>query len=84
MIRLSVDYGYDLHTVSITEAIWVQIERGQSVVVEGQGFPVEGVMEKDQWAFNHGVVGAVQVGTETGRDVFEGYLLDAEVTVHHL
>lgn len=82
MVRVTVDYGYDLHIISITDAIFAKIQAGQPVVVEGQGFPVEGVMEQDQWVFNCGAVGAVQVMTDEGREVFEGDLGDAEVAVH--
>lgn len=78
---MTVNYGFDLHSISITEAVFAQIQAGLPVIVEGQGFPVEGVMELDQWAFNYGAVGAVHVTTDTGRDVFEGNLGDAEVDV---
>jgi hypothetical protein len=78
---VTVNYGFDLHSISITEAVFAQIQAGLPVIVEGQGFPVEGVMELDQWAFNYGAVGAVHVTTDTGRDVFEGNLGDAEVDV---
>ena len=84
MIRLTVDFGNDLHTIIISETMWGQIERGKPVVVEGQGFPVEGVIEPERWAFNHGTVGAVYGSTDEGREVFEGYLGDAEVAVKGL
>ena len=51
------------------------------MVVEGQGFPVEGAWERDLWAFNYGAVGAVHVMTDEGREVFDGNLQDAEVDV---
>lgn len=79
---MTVDYGYDLQTISITDAIFAKIQAGQPVVVEGQGFQVEGAWERDQWAFNHGTVGAVRVMTDTGREVFEGGFGGAEVVVH--
>lgn len=79
---MTVDYGYDLHAIRLMEAVFAQIQVGQPVVVEGQGFPVEGVLEQDLWAFNYGAVGAVHVTTDTGREVFEGGLGDAEVAVH--
>lgn len=81
MLRVTVDYGYDVHSVSIPEAVFAQIQAGQPVVVEGQGFPVEGVMERDQWTFNCGAVGSVHVVTDEGREVFDGGLGDAEVDV---
>ena len=82
MVRVTVDYGYDVHSISITEAVFAQIQAGQPVVIEGQGFPVEGVMEQDLWEFNYGAVGAVHVMTDEGREVFEGGVVDAEVAVH--
>lgn len=57
---VTVDFGYDLHAIRIVEGTFAQIRAGQPVVVEGQGFPVEGALEKDQWAFNYGALGAVQ------------------------
>ncbi len=81
---MRVDFGYDVHAISISEATFAQIQAGLPVIVEGQGFPVEGVMEVDDWAFNYGTVGAVHVSTDTGREVFEGNLGDAEVAVQEV
>jgi hypothetical protein len=78
---VTVDYGFDMHSISITETAFAQIQAGHPLVVEGQGVPVEGFMEQDEWAFNYGTVGAVHVSTDTGREVFEGNLGDAEVEV---
>ncbi len=84
MVRVTVDFGYDLHRISISETTFAKVQAGHPVIVEGQGFPVEGVMEQDAWAFNYGVAGAVRVMTDTGREVFEGKLGDAEVAVHRV
>lgn len=78
---MSVDFGYDVHAISISEAVFTKIQTGKPVTVQGQGFPVEGVMELDDWAFNFCAIGAVHVTTDTGRDVFEGNIGDAEVDV---
>ena len=78
---MTVDFGYDLHRISISETVFAQIQAGQAVTIEGQGFPVEGVMEQDEWAFNCGAEGAIHVSTVEGRDVFEGNLGDAGVDV---
>jgi len=43
-----VNYGYDVHAISISEATFAQIQTGMPVTVQGQGFPVEGVMEQDE------------------------------------
>lgn len=79
---MTVDFGFDLHMISIAEADFAQIQRDMPLTLQGQGFPVEGVIEPDEWAFNHGVLGAVLVLTDSGRHVFEGGLGDAEVAVH--
>ena len=79
---MTVDNGYDLHGISLSEVAFAQIQAGMPVTLQGQGFPVEGVMEEDEWFFNHGALGAVCVVTDTGRDVFAGGLWDAEATVH--
>jgi hypothetical protein len=78
---VTVDFGFDLHRISISEIAFAKIQAGMPVTLQGQGFPVEGVMEVDEWAFNCGTVGAVHVSTDTGREVFEGNLRDAEVDV---
>lgn len=80
---MTVDFGYDLHSISIEELVFAKIRAGEPVAAEGQGFPVEGVLEQDQWAFNWGAVGAVHVFTDEGREVFEGDLGDDEVVIHH-
>ncbi len=76
-----MDYGYDLHTIRISEAAFAQIQSGKPVTVQGQGFPVEGTTEQDHWSFNESVPGAIYVSTDEGREVFVGNLRDAEVAV---
>ncbi|MFZ1376363.1 MAG: hypothetical protein WAS25_07195 [Geothrix sp.] len=81
---MTVDYGFDLHTISISEAVFAQVRTSVPVTLQGQGFPVEWVMEQDEWSFNCGAPGALHVFTDTGRDVFEGSLGDAEVAVQEV
>lgn len=81
LVRVVVDFGYDLHAIYISETTFSLIQAGKPLVVEGQGFQVEGVLEQDEWAFNFGAVGAIHVSTVEGRDVFEGNLGDAEVDI---
>ncbi len=54
-----VDNGYDLHRLITSRRTLAQIQTGKRVTIEGQGFLVEGVMELDEWAFNHGALGAI-------------------------
>lgn len=79
-----MDFGYDVHAISISAVTFAQIQTGKPVTVQGQGFPVEGTTEQDYWTFNEGVPGAIYVSTDEGRDVFEGNLRDAEVAVQGL
>lgn len=81
MARVVVDYGYDLHTLVLPRLTLAKIQAGEPMVVEGQGFPVEGELEQDHWTFNYGALGALHISTDTGREVFEGNLGDAEVGV---
>lgn len=74
-----MDYGFDLHEISISEAAFAQILAGQPVTLQGQGFSVEGGIEEDECSFNFGDVGAVHVSTVEGRDGFMGNIGDAEV-----
>ncbi len=79
--KVFVDNGFDQHSLVISVRTLARIQAGKPVILRGQGFPVEGVMERDHWCFNSRAFGSVQVVTDQGRDVFEGNLRDAEVAV---
>lgn len=76
--------GYDHHSLTLSGRTLARILAGTAMTLKGQGFPVEGFMEQDRWTFNQGTVGAVHVSTDEGREVFEGSLGDAEVTVRRI
>lgn len=73
--------GYDHHSLILSGRILARIQAGKPVTIHGQGFPVEGFLERDFWSFNSGALGAVHVFTDEGREVFEGDLGEAEVLV---
>lgn len=73
--------GYDQHGLTLSGRTLTRILAGKPVAIRGQGFPVEGVLEWDSWTFNHLVPGRIHIFTDTGREVFEGNLRDAEVAV---
>lgn len=79
--QVFVDNGFDQHSLVLSGRTLARIQAGKPVILRGQGFPVEGVMERDRWRFNSRVFGSVRVVTDEGRDVFEGNLRDAEVVV---
>jgi hypothetical protein len=51
-VRLTVNYGYDIHSIEVPASTWLQIQGGESMTVRGQGFFVEGEFSQDEWAFN--------------------------------
>ena len=71
-MRISVDYGYDIHSLEITASDWSKINAGEEVTVTGQGFPVEGEMEQDYWSFNFGQKGSFGIDCDSGRQVYDG------------
>lgn len=81
MAKVIVDNGFDQHSLVLSGRTLARIQAGKPVILRGQGFPVEGVMERDLWWFNARAFGSVQVVTDTGREVFDGNLRDAEVAV---
>lgn len=79
--KVFVDNGFDQHSLTLSGRTLTRIQAGKPVILRGQGFPVEGVLESDSWTFNHLVPGRIHVFTDTGREVFEGNLRDAEVAI---
>jgi hypothetical protein len=78
-VRLTVNYGYDIHSVEVPTSTWLQIQGGEAVTIEGQGFSVEGEFSQDEWAFNVRERGSLQVMAEDAREIFDGVLADISV-----
>ncbi len=81
-VRLTVNYGYDIHSVEVSASTWLQVQGGQAMSVQGQGFSVEGEFSQDEWAFNVRGRGSLQVTAEGAFDIFEGLVSD--ITVEYL
>ena len=79
-ITLTVNYGYDIHSVAVSRDEWERALRGEQVSFSGQGFYVEGVREDDYWRFNDPSPGDLEVGGEDGRQIFVGSLSDISVS----
>jgi hypothetical protein len=75
-VRLIVNYGYDIHSVEVPASTWLQIQGGEAVSVQGQGFSVEGEFSQDEWAFNVRGRGSLQVTAEGAFDIFDGAVSD--------
>ena len=53
MVRLTVDYGDDVHSIEIDEGTYARIKSGEKVEITGQGFVHEEDGEvPDTWIFN--------------------------------
>ncbi|WP_426611836.1 hypothetical protein [Bradyrhizobium sp. McL0616] len=53
MVRVTIDYGYDIHSIEISDVTYAAIKSGQKVTLEGQGFVHEEEGEVlDHWVFN--------------------------------
>ena len=78
-VRLTVNYGYDIHSTEVPVSTWLQIQGGESMTVRGQGFFVEGELSQDEWAFNVRGRGTLQVTGEGAFDIFDGLVSDITV-----
>ena len=80
-IEITVDYGYDIHSLEISDEELKDIQLGKKLEIEGRGFPVEGEMENDWWKFNTEEQGSIEVCGEGGRQIYLGNLSNEEVSV---
>jgi hypothetical protein len=71
-IRLTIDYGYDIHSIELSQRTLDRIEAGKHVTVKGQGFHADEGREQDYWAFNNKNGTKIEVYCDSGRDVFKG------------
>ena len=78
--RITVNYGYDIHSVTVTAKIVDQIQRGEAVTVRGKGFYIEGEKTKDIWSFNCTGPNALEVEGEDGYQIFVGEVTSATIT----
>jgi len=78
-VCLTVNYGYDIHSVVVPAGSWLQIQGGAPMTVQGQGFSVEGEFSQDEWAFNVRERGSLQVTAEGAFDIFDGAVSDLTV-----
>ena len=75
-MKIRVDYGYDSHSLEITDADWSSIQSGEPLTITGPGFFVEGELDQDFWAFNEGGKGSLNVACDSGRQIYGGSISD--------
>ena len=64
-MRILINYGYDIHSLEISDLEWQAIQSGKHVGIEGQGFWVEGEYDQDYWSFNS-EKGSLGINCESG------------------
>ncbi len=75
-VTITVDYGYDIHSIRFSRRTYDRIKAGKPVTIKGQGFHWEGEFDQDEWCFNVDGPKAVTVTTYGGGTVFDGTLDD--------
>jgi hypothetical protein len=78
--RISVEWGYEVHSIVLGERTWREICGGHPKKVRGSGYRHEGEFFWDYWIFNSAQPGSLVV--EYGKDGgvgFVGDLKSAEV-----
>lgn len=81
LIRITITYGYDVHSLEIEKRIYSQILKGEEVELDGQGFSIEGKVVQDFWRFGSGTL---NVYCDDGFEVFDGNLSDAITNVEEV
>jgi hypothetical protein len=51
-VRLTIDYGYDIHWIELSQRTLDRIQSGKQLKLKGQGFSTEERPEQDYWLFN--------------------------------
>lgn len=77
---ITVNYGYDIHSVTVSQKVMDQIKSGEAVSVRGQGFYIEGDKESDAWSFHCTAPGSLEVECDNGHQVYIGELSNATIT----
>ena len=77
-----VEWGYELHSITLTSRNWGRIKSGKPLRIRGKGYLYEAEFFWDYWNFEGGMTGELVVeygngsGTGTG---FIGLLRDADI-----
>jgi hypothetical protein len=74
---ITVNYGYDVHSVIVDQIEMEKIRNGEAVTVQGQGFSIEGDTQIDDWSFHRTQLNSLEVECESGHQVFVGDLANA-------
>ena len=78
--RVTVQWGYEDHSIVIGKRRWQRIVAGRAVECRGQGYHYEGEFMWDYWKFGGGITGSLKVTYgQDGGTGFDGNLLDCSL-----
>lgn len=80
-VTLTVDYGYDVHSIILSGRTWGRILAGVPVRINGQGFSWEGEPDRDYWLFNVDEPGSLRVETYGGGHIYKGCIDEMNVVL---
>ena len=80
---ISVTWGYDQHSITLTPRNWARVKKGQPLSIRGKGYYYEGEFFWDGWDFEGGLDGELSVSYGgDGGGGFIGCLGDATIEEH--
>ena len=83
---ISVEWGYEDHSITLTAKNWAKIKAGKSHSQRGSGYNYEETFFWDYWSFGGGLEGELKVMYSSkdgdGGTGFDGTLSDAEIREH--
>jgi hypothetical protein len=80
---ITVEWGYETHSVTLTERNWKRIKSGKECSLRGDGYHADGEFFWDYWVFGGGIDGELIVlYGDDGGEGFRGKLGDAVIEEH--
>lgn len=81
--RISVEWGYEVHSITLTARNWARVKSGKPLRIRGEGYWYDGEHFWDYWDFAGGMEGRLIVSYHQKRewygDGWDGTLKDAEI-----
>lgn len=83
---ISVEWGYENHSITLTAKNWAKIKAGKPHGQRGEGYSYESTFFWDHWSFGGGMDGDLKVSYKSTKegwgDGFDGSLKDADIKEH--
>ena len=82
--RISVEWGDEDHSITLTPEDWAKVKSGEELSIQGEGYFYEGKFFLDEWHFGGGLQGELIVNYGNDGDYsavgFDGHLQGATIT----